>query len=611
MNNKRKKISYAPTVKHDIEEKELGDVLDKIKTDDNLKNLINELRSIEDESTQKEFKSNRLPAFNVALFKGSKRRCDEFQESEYILFDLDHLNDVQELKSRITADSRTAFCFISPRGNGLKFAFKLDKPVNSDAEFRKVYTYYSNLIESGYGIQPDPHCANSQQPCFLSFDSNLYYNDSCEAVSIEVENTNQTAFDFKEIAQQSSSNVTTEQLEQISEFLSGRITNYKDWVDVGMALSTLGDNGRKYFAKISQSKKYNDSEQEINKKYSELLKSARGQITIATLFHVAKTYGYTPQAPKTTPVNVQLETLKELEDRFQFDLQRDPNKLIGYDLNKFPKIATNFDGIQPGFYIIAADANVGKTALLANLCLDLLETNPVVKVLYFSLDDSLIETSYRFLGIRADLPINTIKAPLRDPSNMPLVQHAHTEYLNLLKSNRFMIYDLRTLDKADKIEEIVKTENNQKLVVFLDAIFNIPTANSDNIRVANMERAQYLKSIVDKYRIPLIVTAELRKKPVEASQNKKPGMHDIMETGKYAYNANAILMLSMKSADNKLPVSELKVEFVKNKFSSFKGEITLYFTRDKGVISEVPTMFQASTSPAVPSSMIDQTEVMD
>ncbi|MBK7867203.1 MAG: hypothetical protein IPJ75_09550 [Ignavibacteriales bacterium] len=67
---------------------------------------------------------------------------------------------------RIIANSRTAFCFISPRGNGLKFAFKLDKPVNSDAEFRKVYTYYSNLIESGYGIQPDPHCANSQQPCF-------------------------------------------------------------------------------------------------------------------------------------------------------------------------------------------------------------------------------------------------------------------------------------------------------------------------------------------------------------------------------------------------------------------------------------------------------------
>ncbi|MBK7867204.1 MAG: PriCT-2 domain-containing protein [Ignavibacteriales bacterium] len=87
-------------------------------------------------------------------------------------------------------------------------------------------------------------------------------------------------------------------MEQISEFLSGRITNYKDWLDVGMALSTLSENGRKYFVKISQSKKYNDSEQEINKKYSELLKSARGQITIATLFHVAKKYGYKPQAPK-------------------------------------------------------------------------------------------------------------------------------------------------------------------------------------------------------------------------------------------------------------------------------------------------------------------------
>lgn len=611
MNNGRKKISFAPSVKNNIEEKELGEILSAIKTSENLKNLINELRSIKDENIQREFKRENLPTFNVATFRGSIRSCDEFLESEYILFDLDHLNDVQEVKSRITADSRTAFCFTSPRGNGLKFAFKLDTPVTSDAEFRKVYTYYSDIIKREYGIEPDPRCANSQQPCFFSYDPDLYENESCEAVATDIGSTVQETFNFQEIAHHSSSNVTTEQFEQIAEFLSGRITNYKDWLDVGMALSTLGENGRKYFVKISQSKKYNDSEQEINKKYSELLKSSRGQITIATLFHVAKKYGYTPQAPKVSPVNDQPEILKELEDRFQFDLQRDPNKLIGYDLNKFPTIANNFDGIQPGFYIIAADANVGKTALLANLCLDLLETNSDVKVLYFSLDDSLIETSYRFLGIRADLPINTIKAPLRDPANMPLVQHAHSEYLKLLKSNRFMIYDLRTLDKADRIEEIVKTENNQKLVVFLDAIFNIPTANSGDIRVANMERAQYLKSIVDKYRIPLIVTAELRKKPVEASQNKKPGMHDIMETGKYAYNANAILMLSMKNADNKLAVSELKVEFVKNKFSSFKGEITLFFTRDKGIISEVPTMFQTSNSPAVTSLTIDQTEVMD
>lgn len=81
-------------------------------------------------------------------------------------------------------------------------------------------------------------------------------------------------------------------------------------------------------------------------------------------------------------------------------MRMDSNKLIGYKLDKFPKIADKFDGLEPGFYIIAADSK---------LCLDLLESNPVVKVIYFSLDDSLVETSYRFLGILADLPINTIK----------------------------------------------------------------------------------------------------------------------------------------------------------------------------------------------------------
>lgn len=611
MKKEWKEITYAESVKDGIQKKDLNEILNRIKSDQNLELLIKELRSIKDENIQREFKTNNLPVFNVATFSGSKRRCEDFIEAEFILFDLDHIENAAELKSYIISNTRTAFCFISPRGNGLKFAYRLDKAVTSDEEFRKVYNFYSKQIELEYGILPDPKCANSQQPCFLSYDPDMYVNSDSQKVSIQVSSGKNNSLNLQDIAQYHSYSIDNEKLGEIADYLAGKINDYSEWVTVGLALTNLGEEGRELFIKISQNKRYNDSLQVVNEKYSELLKSTRQKISLGSLYFIAKNHGMTIEASVLNITILQNDTVKELEERFKFDLNRDPNKLIGYDLNKFPTIAKNFDGIQPGFYIIAADANVGKTALLANLCLDLLETNPDTKVLYFSLDDSLVETSYRFLGIRADLPINTIKAPLRDPANLPKVQAVHLEYLELFKSNRFFLYDLRTLDKADRIEEIIKTENNQKLVVFLDAIFNIPTANSGDIRVANMERAQYLKSLVDKYRIPLIVTSEIRKKPVEAAKNRQPGMHDIMETGKYAYNANAILMLSMKNAENKVNTSELKVEFVKNKFSSFKGDITLLFTRDKGIMSEVPIIMPSINPTATKTSIFDQTEVMD
>ena len=79
---------------------------------------------------------------------------------------------------------------------------------------------------------------------------------------------------------------------------------------------------------------------------------------------------------------------KSLRDKYDRDMSRDPNELLGYNLTRFAKLAKNVDGIQPGFYVVAAETNAGKTAFLCNLALDLLDPNDDLVGLYFSLDDS-------------------------------------------------------------------------------------------------------------------------------------------------------------------------------------------------------------------------------
>jgi hypothetical protein len=66
----------------------------------------------------------------------------------------------------------------------------------------------------------------------------------------------------------------------------------------------------------------------------------------------------------------------------------------------------------------------------------------------------------------------------------------------------------------------------------------------------------------------------------------KPTLHDLMETGKYAYNANVVWLLSSYAVDPISNTDTLSLEFAKNKLSDFKGEQYLLFDRPTGTIRE-------------------------
>ncbi|MCZ7616597.1 MAG: hypothetical protein M5T52_24300 [Ignavibacteriaceae bacterium] len=129
---------------------------------------------------------------------------------------------------------------------------------------------------------------------------------------------------------------------------------------------------------------------------------------------------------------------------------------------------------------------------------------------------------------------------------------------------------------------------SKKLVVFIDGLYNLEVnANSNQgIRIENIERAQKVKEIVDTFRIPLLSTGELRKKMKNEGKKTKPTLHDLMETGKYAYNANVVWLLSQISSQPLTNIDTLTLDFAKNKLSDFKGEQYLIFDRPTGTIRE-------------------------
>jgi hypothetical protein len=86
-----------------------------------------------------------------------------------------------------------------------------------------------------------------------------------------------------------------EKLESAIEFLENNlpVNCYEEWYRIGFGLVTIGEEGRKYFLKMSLGNKhYHDSEFEINKKFDSLQKDYDGKITLGTVYHIAEKFGW-------------------------------------------------------------------------------------------------------------------------------------------------------------------------------------------------------------------------------------------------------------------------------------------------------------------------------
>lgn len=282
-----------------------------------------------------------------------------------------------------------------------------------------------------------------------------------------------------------------------------------------------------------------------------------------------------------------------LREKYNVEKERDPFDLLGYRLNKFLDIAKYTDGIQPGLYIVAAETNIGKTAFLINLFLDILVANPHTKGLYFSLDDSKKVITNRLIAYESLLPINQIQRKQQNSIDQEKVREAYSSLINLYDQDRFNIFDISDVGHIDKLELIIRESAQSNLFVFIDGLYNLEVSeeigSQFQLRELNIDRANKIKALVDSYDIPIVVSGELRKKAKHEGINKKPTIDDIMETGKLAYNANLVWLLYPENMENFKEEEEphIILDYAKNKLSWYKGRSMLRFIKAKGMLREV------------------------
>jgi replicative DNA helicase len=287
-------------------------------------------------------------------------------------------------------------------------------------------------------------------------------------------------------------------------------------------------------------------------------------------------------------------TSESLSDFLTKKQERDKartNLALGYCLTKFVKLSDNISGIQPGFYIIGAETNVGKTALLTNLFLDLMTTEPNMTGLYFSLDDSRSVIVNRFLAIKSGIPINDVQRPHGDVAKQAKIDSVYDKLRDWDAKGRLVLKDQAEISHIGALENEIRAraqESDGRLFVVIDGLYNLEIGKEyGDQRAKNIDRANRIKGIVDTYNIPIIVTGELRKRGVDA-KDRPPVIDDLMETGKFAYNANMVWLLypeNREDFDNSDKVV-LKLKYAKNKLSDYRKTQDLEFTKALGFIEE-------------------------
>lgn len=250
---------------------------------------ILKLRSEPDQGKKKLIK-DKLPY--VTISGKFKYRNDNGIEkhSGFICMDIDHVENINEVKSELYADNYFYSVFTSCSGNGLCAIAKINPKAHLES-----FNFLSEHLYTKYNINVDEKCKDVSRPRFVSYDPDIYINEQsqlCPVKPIVKKKSQPINYVFQE-------NDFTEIINQVTYSRIDLTNDYEDWIKIGLALaSKFGEQGRDYFHAFSQ---YNESynQAKADKKFTHLLKSTDQKVSIGTIYYLAKQRGLNIYSQRT------------------------------------------------------------------------------------------------------------------------------------------------------------------------------------------------------------------------------------------------------------------------------------------------------------------------
>lgn len=198
--------------------------------------------------------------------------------------------------------------------------------------------------------------------------------------------------------------------------------------------------------------------------------------------------------------------------------------------------------------LIGGRPHVGKTQLQQRLLINLLEMNPGVDALVWTLDDDARSWVQRLWAGASGLPIYKCQRPneyLRhDPRDLARYNTVRSKIRNWIVDGRLEIRDASNGNHVAVLENMVANKlrrSPRPLVVFFDNFHKTVGASNRETLEDTAGRIKYLSQRTG---TTIIANAELRKRDsAQAEFPKPPTEDDLKETGKLHYDADYIMLI--------------------------------------------------------------------
>lgn len=258
------------------------------------KDDILRLRAVFDKEKRNALKRSLPQATISGVFSPTRAKNNLSQHSGLICVDIDakdnpDILDWETLKHDLSVLPQIAYCALSVSGKGLFLVIPLRYPEKHLKQFRQLQIDFRKM-----GIMIDSACSDITRLRCLSYDEHPIINENAtlyEGVYVEKPKHKSLPTCFIYEGENTSAEVAVccRKIQQCGIDITA---SYDDWLKVGCALTTLGDNGRSLFHICSQQNaKYNAAK--TDKMFTDLLRRNYQQVNIGTFFWMCKQYGIT------------------------------------------------------------------------------------------------------------------------------------------------------------------------------------------------------------------------------------------------------------------------------------------------------------------------------
>ena len=203
--------------------------------------------------------------------------------------------------------------------------------------------------------------------------------------------------------------------------------------------------------------------------------------------------------------------LQDIKENFDTAMACPPDQSVGYKLSTFPKLTKEIDGVQSGCFFVSSQPFGLKTFLLSSLTLDLIESNPNLKVIYVAYETPRRQIFDRLVSMIIGESILNVRKQNADNEINKKITEATRDLMAYVRNNRLEIWDdMPSLDFNDLLKTLSQElKDHPDLILVIDGIDHMKITDRPELPDIHEKRSSIMLDLYKALDIPIFLGGEL------------------------------------------------------------------------------------------------------